>query len=160
MTASTTTSNNSRRIEAPVEGASSRVAGTATVRLGGEELSADPFELFAAGVTNLEPAAVGSALHPHRQPEGLLHVRCQSPKLRALTPRRAPGPVGANPVLRLPDRQPEREHNLQAMLLAGHRVERDQRTRMACCDRASAHRGLDRGARTEEPYRLRHRNTV
>src|SRR5438309_6749557 len=104
MTASTTTSNNSRRIEAPVEGASSRVAGTATVRLGGQELSADPLQLFVAGVTNLQPAAVACALDLHRQPEVLLHVRCQSSKLRALAPRRAPGPVGADPVLGLPDR--------------------------------------------------------
>src|SRR5439155_13424956 len=115
MTASTTTSNNSRRIEAPVEGASSRVAGTATVRLGGEELSADPSQLFAAGVTNLEPAAVGSALHPHRHPEGLLHIGCESSKLRALAPRRASGPVGADPVLGLPDSQPAREYNRQAV---------------------------------------------
>src|SRR5204863_7752210 len=103
MTASTTTSNNSRRIEAPVEGASSRVAGTATVRLGGQELSADPFELFAAGVTNLEPAAVGRTLHPNRQAEGPLDVRCECPKLRALAARRASGPVGTDPVLSLPD---------------------------------------------------------
>src|SRR5216683_7808143 len=98
MTASTTTSNSSRRIDAPVEGASSRDAGKATVRLGGHELSADPFQLFAAGVTDFEPATIGCALHPNRQPEGPLDVRRQRPKLSALATRRAPRLVGAHPV--------------------------------------------------------------
>src|SRR2546423_2690885 len=102
MTASTTTSNSSRRMEETGEGGSSRDAVTATVRLGGDELSADPFQLFAAGVTNFKPAIVGRPLHPHRQPEGPLDVRRERPKLRALAPRRAPGTVSANPVLGLP----------------------------------------------------------
>src|SRR6266851_9246020 len=147
MTASTTTSNSSRRIDAPVEGASSRDAGTATVRLGGDELSADPFQLFAAGVTDLQPAAVGRALHLHRQPEGPLDVRRQRPKLSALATNRAARLVGADPVLGLPHGQTARQHDLQTVLLAGNAVERDQRTRVAGGDGARADRGLHSGAR-------------
>src|SRR3989442_8516182 len=139
MTASTTTSNSSRRIDAPVEGALSRDAGTATVRLGGDELSADPFQLFATGVTDLQTATVGRALHPHGQPEGLLDIRRQRPKLMAFAPNRAARLVRAHPVLGLPHRQTARQHDLQAVLLAGNAVERDQRTRVACGDGARAH---------------------
>src|SRR5258706_4982708 len=102
MTARTTSSSVYGRIDAPVEGASSRDAGTATVRLGGDELSADPFQLFATGVTDLQAATVGCALHPDGQPEGLLDVGRQRPKLVALATNRAARLVRAHPVFGLP----------------------------------------------------------
>src|SRR5260370_38214874 len=131
MTASTTTSNSSRRIDAPVEGASSRDAGTATVRLGGDELSADPFQLFAAGVTNLQTATVGRAPHPHGQPQGLLDVRRQRPKLGTLATNRSARLVGARPVLGLPHGQTAGQHDLQAVRLACDAVERAHSARVA-----------------------------
>src|SRR5260370_42333208 len=113
MTASTAASNRSRRIDAAVEGASSRDAGTATVRLGGDELSADPFQLFAAGVTNLQPATVGRAPHPHGKPQGLLDVRRHRPKLSTLATNRPPRLVGGRPVAGLPPGQTAGPHGLR-----------------------------------------------
>ena len=43
-------------------------------------------------------------------------------------------------VLGLPNRQPAREHDLQAVLLAGHGFECYQRASVACCDGSGAHR--------------------
>src|SRR5579859_3337650 len=140
MTARTMTSKNSRRRDMSGEG--SRGAALASCGCGaamnlGEELSADPLQLFAGRIAQLDLAAVQRAGELDRQSQGGLDVRCQGPNIRGrVTARAASWPVRANPVFGLAYRQMPRHDHLEAVLLRGLRLQRDQGARVARGDDA------------------------
>src|SRR2546428_7804109 len=79
ITASTTTSATSRSSEEPEErslvAAPAACSWWAAMRLG-DELSADPFELFATRIPNLELAAIEAAAQLERDAEARFDVGC------------------------------------------------------------------------------------
>src|SRR5579885_1028209 len=104
MTARTTTSKSSRSNEDDVEGVESRVAADWRDAATGlrTELSADPFQLLATGILQLELAAHAGAAEAHGQAETRLDLRRERAQFRRLAP--LPDPprlVRAHPVLGL-----------------------------------------------------------
>src|SRR5581483_9886723 len=133
MTARTTTSNSSRSSEAEVEGAESPAAADERDAATGlrTELSAEPFQLLPTGVPDLDLPPHACAAEAHGQPESRLDVGTERAHLGRFAPSADPArPVRAHPVLGLPHRQPASEHDLEAVLLRGGRLERDERARV------------------------------
>src|SRR5258706_8524321 len=102
----------------------------------GDELSAEPLQLFAARVADLQPAAVARALEAYGQPDRGFDVRAERAELCRLAACGRPlGAVRPHPVLRLPDGEPATEHDFESVLLCGGALEPDQRSRLPGADR-------------------------
>src|SRR5256885_16198588 len=93
----------------------------------GDELSADPLQLFAARVADLQPTAVARALEANGQPDRGFDVRAKSAQLHRFAARsRSLRAIRPHPVLRLPDGEPAAEHDFEPGLLRASAPERAQ----------------------------------
>src|SRR3989441_7901007 len=117
----------------------------------GNELSADPFELFATRIAKLQLAAAEASGELDRHAETRFDVSGDRAEVGGRVAMvAAPRPIGPHPVLRLPDGQMLRDDHLQALLLGGLALERDERARVSRADHSRGDRGLYGGASTEQ----------
>src|SRR5713101_1201148 len=160
MTASRTTSASSRRNEEPVEarGGLAATAGCCGAAMSlGDELSADPLQLFPTRVAKFDLSAVESACDFYRYADARLDAGGDVAELRGrVVARQATRFVRPHPVLGLTYGQPFCNHHLQAMLLRRLALQRDQRARVTGRDRARGDGGLHGRAPTEQAKRLGH----
>src|SRR3989454_6068477 len=159
MTASTTTSATSRSSEEPEErsvvAAPAACSWWAAMRFLGNELSADPFELFATRIAKLQLAAAKASRELDRHAETRFDVSGDRAEVGGrVAMLSAPRAIGPHPVLRLPDGQMLRDDHFQALLLRSLALERDESARVSRADHGRGDRGLHGGASTEQSERL------